>query len=610
MDTVNEVGKYLAKSREKADTALKKQSPEYGMADIARDVFDFQVPFQMHFRTPRKGMSVAADIQFEYPPPDAGTGNCCGDCYCAVCEQFVYGDVEDQILLLSRPYVPGSVRVYDPEGNSSNMVETDPEAGIIDLNYNPSTDASNYITVCYVHRYGTNCTDNTDPCYILDLFDDRTVGSGFGTSTSGAVWSSMYALDATASVSGGYGILTAESLAGGQVYLGITNTSETFVARENFTALIKFELAILPSTDQYVFFIESAGTSSTQVALYISNLTGQGYISTETGELTKEDWKINTPYYLLYDQTTTGIISIKLWEASDVEPSNYDIIDNTGKSFAAQTYFGVGLTDLRTGNAGSDSIIKIDSIKFNCPSEVIPPSVLYCIDNFDREIAASTSNTTLGTGSCLGTWTRYPQPVDTVVVPISVGVDGDEATFTYAGGTGGGTGRWADYVADGVVPEFPFEISFVVRSASFTNNRIELSIRPTGTNPETPRAIGADYTVTTVNTTQTVGMDIDDGSGPIGLEYGDGDYVDISRTFALNQQYKVRAYFESTGISMKVWPLSGAEPGTWDVAWVCPAGLLTDYQTLVSNGTLIWIEVWCHSSGATYIEYIDYTHNG
>jgi hypothetical protein len=202
MDQVNELGKVLNKNARKAKHAAKKQQVEYPMGERARDIFDSIVPYSMIFRVPRKGASVSAEVRFELPPPLDGLGNCCSDCFCSMCEEYTFNQVDNQIILTTYPYIAGTVKVFDKKGLTSGVVETDPDAGIIDLNYYPVAESTNIITVCYIYKYDENCTTNvpTDgegTCGITDAFN-RLIPQGWGTSDAGPTWSNpAYLVDST-----------------------------------------------------------------------------------------------------------------------------------------------------------------------------------------------------------------------------------------------------------------------------------------------------------------------------------------------------------------------------------------------------------------------------
>jgi len=184
-DGINQIGKYVGKTGKNANRALKKSEPDYAADEIARDIFDPVVSYVMYFTTSRPNQSIKADLKFELPPPNIGLGKCCGDCYCSKCEIFFFDDFDSQIILTEYPYVAGTVRVFDAYGNTSLVTETDPDAGIVDLGYDPDPSPTNKIYVCYVYRYDGNCTTNEpipeepwEPGY------DPTDGQGYAQSAA------------------------------------------------------------------------------------------------------------------------------------------------------------------------------------------------------------------------------------------------------------------------------------------------------------------------------------------------------------------------------------------------------------------------------------------
>lgn len=180
MDKLNELGKDLNKTVKNTGKALKKSASQYGMTESVRDIFDQFVPYRMHFRVPRDGMSVAATLRFELPPPLTGLGNCCSTCYCAACEKYTFVDFTNTTALTTYPYIAGTVRLFDSLQPSGGIIETDPDAGIIDLDYLPVDDTDNVIQICYIY---SNCTV-TSTCWMTwDSFNNRTLEGTWGTAS-------------------------------------------------------------------------------------------------------------------------------------------------------------------------------------------------------------------------------------------------------------------------------------------------------------------------------------------------------------------------------------------------------------------------------------------
>jgi hypothetical protein len=145
-DSLNQVGKTVAKSAKTAQTAVKKISPDMSMPESARDTYDTLVPFEMAFRVPRKKSRVNAKINF-LTTPDI-ISNCCAGDYCMVCQQFLYtelvngvmfnGTLYNHVLYLDYPYQPGSAYIVDP----NVVMQVNPATGLIDGIYEAPTDMS------------------------------------------------------------------------------------------------------------------------------------------------------------------------------------------------------------------------------------------------------------------------------------------------------------------------------------------------------------------------------------------------------------------------------------------------------------------------------------
>ena len=81
MDKLNQIGKYIGKTQNNADDALKRYSANIPKVERVRDVFDRVIPFTMTFMTEDYHHGVSLDLFFRPPPPSA----CCEDCFCVVC---------------------------------------------------------------------------------------------------------------------------------------------------------------------------------------------------------------------------------------------------------------------------------------------------------------------------------------------------------------------------------------------------------------------------------------------------------------------------------------------------------------------------------------------
>jgi hypothetical protein len=97
-DQLNEVGKYIKKSRTDADYALKKVRPNRPTVERTRDIFDIDIPFSMQFEVKDTQKSISLDLEFNKPPPQS---NCFSDIDCprGTCETFTLSAGEHEITL-------------------------------------------------------------------------------------------------------------------------------------------------------------------------------------------------------------------------------------------------------------------------------------------------------------------------------------------------------------------------------------------------------------------------------------------------------------------------------------------------------------------------------
>jgi hypothetical protein len=97
-DQLNEVGKYIKKTRTDSDYALKKIRPYRPTVERTRDIFDVDVPFSMQFEVKHTQKSVSLDLEFNKPPPQS---NCMTDIDCprGTCETYTLSSGEHEITL-------------------------------------------------------------------------------------------------------------------------------------------------------------------------------------------------------------------------------------------------------------------------------------------------------------------------------------------------------------------------------------------------------------------------------------------------------------------------------------------------------------------------------
>lgn len=107
-DRLNQVGKYINKTRKDADLALAKHIPNRPQIERARDLFDSATPFEMEFTIGPNISEVKLDISFTSPPQANG---CEGDCLKAKCEEFRL-EAGSHYITLEHPATPGTIKVF------------------------------------------------------------------------------------------------------------------------------------------------------------------------------------------------------------------------------------------------------------------------------------------------------------------------------------------------------------------------------------------------------------------------------------------------------------------------------------------------------------------
>jgi len=162
-DNLNEVGKYISKSRDHADRALKRSRPNRPGVERTRDIFDPVVPFSMNFNVAKTQKRVSLDLEFNKPPP--GSNCMTGSDIRMSCESFTV-ESGDHELRVSQPYFPGTLAVY-VNGTTwalSKWAEIDSGDGIVLVTQLPL--ALNSVTICYMRYFDTeNCANPTPTCH-------------------------------------------------------------------------------------------------------------------------------------------------------------------------------------------------------------------------------------------------------------------------------------------------------------------------------------------------------------------------------------------------------------------------------------------------------------
>jgi hypothetical protein len=378
-DSLNELGKDLKQTKDEARRYANKGSAEYPMGEIARDMYDHLVDYNMTFRTVRPGQSVSVNLQFELPPPSMGLGNCCGDCFCAMCEAFPSTD-EDYAttLLLKRPYVAGSVRLMiDDFWWQDGITEYDSSAGIVKINsdiFNMGRD----LTVCYVYAY-PGCLSNevdTPPvddygCSTDTEYFDQFTRPFEGTQPFGTYWDQTlgqpeysecmdewvtgeyydfrggapvemgWFLDGSHAVCAWNNYIDISNEAVAEAYLYNTTSELPFLGAWNLDCEteIKFKVSRVPTTRagdasskslNWRIRIGTPGasfdfncliTTYNPIGIYHKGMNGPDDLG--TGDVSFEDisWTIDRWVYFKVKTLMDGSMEWKLWDETEVEPA-------------------------------------------------------------------------------------------------------------------------------------------------------------------------------------------------------------------------------------------------------------------------------------------------
>lgn len=369
-DGLNQVGKNLRQTKEEANRAAKKASPEYGMGETARDIFDKDVEYSMTFNVVRNNQSVQANLQFELPPPNTGLGNCCGDCYCAVCDYFPADQITSNTLLLTKSYVAGSVRLFWSDFlYQEGFTEIDEEAGIIQVDNN-IFGGSRSVTVCYVNAYD-DCTTNgyvapedetpPDPPTNggnIDDFENRTIigailpsGSDLGTSSTGysEFWFTNGASDSVIDVADGILTMHLPTFDNGNNGIEITPVPHPSV---NFVRSVRFKTDYIPSTSPLSMYLAEESNAYIELdANVTSGGSGNIELFTDNDDVTfaKTDWIANEWYTI--EITVAGTtIEGRVWGDSETRPTDAQVIGTNDDSITddADDLWGCAFPSLST----------------------------------------------------------------------------------------------------------------------------------------------------------------------------------------------------------------------------------------------------------------------
>lgn len=158
-DNLNQVGRYIGRTKKTADRALNRDTPINPKVERIRDVFDPLSPFEINFETDQNER-VLLDLFFNLPPPIRG---CKVGCIHTKCEAFDFTN-GNHAVTVANPYLSGTVSVYidGDKLENSQVFETNPSGGEVFFQGPASYEA---VSVCYI--YLSDCTEPSNLC----LFD-------------------------------------------------------------------------------------------------------------------------------------------------------------------------------------------------------------------------------------------------------------------------------------------------------------------------------------------------------------------------------------------------------------------------------------------------------
>lgn len=160
-DKLNQLGKSLGQMRSDNDSALIRHQPIVPTIERARDVFDFNTPFEMHFKVEPNHRRMELDLIFQKPPP-----YCLGGEWALKCDEFDFVGGGSHLVQTVIPYQLDSISVFvnEIQLEDSKIEQVDPSTGQVYFVYDGTDDI--VVNVCYF--FGCNC---------------QSSGTGFGDLT-------------------------------------------------------------------------------------------------------------------------------------------------------------------------------------------------------------------------------------------------------------------------------------------------------------------------------------------------------------------------------------------------------------------------------------------
>lgn len=142
-DSLRQVGKYIKRTSQSADLALKRNFTKMPRKDRARDTVSNVAPFRMFIESDGRGATI--DINFDKPPP----ADCASGCFATACQDFNLSPGGHSITV-ENPYEEGTMRVFAGENplESVQWYEENPVGGQVYVQV--PADVS-LIALCYTY---------------------------------------------------------------------------------------------------------------------------------------------------------------------------------------------------------------------------------------------------------------------------------------------------------------------------------------------------------------------------------------------------------------------------------------------------------------------------
>lgn len=334
-DSLNQIGRFVKKTRQNSDYALKRYHANLPTVENVRDVFDPDIPFEMAFKTRRKEDKVSLNLTFREPPPLRG---CKSECISNACESFTLTGTSHYITV-AQPYVATTVSIF-VDGDilpASQFNEDNPEGGGI---YIQTPSGEHVVVVCYI--YG-DCSEEDDVgnCDFRDDFERSLTDSWGGTWIIGSTPpNGAWGVAGFGGLTGGFGWNKDDGRTFPIPYAPLRAHQIIGDMTEGFTLTALWRIDHIPdgSNGDISFGLGFAATDFTppdtrvksSAFLTISShasfgafgvgedLTGNGVVDAGT-TVAKTDWEANVTYRLKWEHSS-GQSKLKFWKASEAEP--------------------------------------------------------------------------------------------------------------------------------------------------------------------------------------------------------------------------------------------------------------------------------------------------